>query len=363
MHARNSKKLWHLFLLIVVMALYVVLGGCSDSDIDFTEGWEMPGSKTYEYEVGPEGDVLVVEDHSSIHGLTLVIPEGALARNTTIKLISYVDAPDLPDGLDDNYHPAIEFISDAPFLKEIEIKFPSIDTPENTGKMLCAFYWDGFTSSWQVVMPESFENNLMIVKTQDFSYWQWGEVILEEVEIDTLNSFMDKAFGPDYIAELAKYFEIESAALIDWDNVYDYCANKSAIAQVLTEINQDSKISAEEGLQLVNDVCKVWDHDPVVSDIYYGFEELIQIHVRYFVDYYLTSEIIGTIPYVGGVLGVAVKASAEAVYDLRLGNLKDQYKCILTEAESTLWINIGGYYMADAALLGMQLMEIEYPCN
>lgn len=343
----------------VIIVAFIQLLGC---DIDFSGGeLQMPQTETYEYVVGPEGSVIVVNDYSSIHGFTLEIPEGALARTSNITVTKYADAPSLPKGLDNTYNPAIELTSDAPFLKEIQIKFPSIDTPENSGKMLTAFYWDSSKGNWQIVMPESFENDLMTVKTQHFSYWQWGEVILDDVEPETLNPWLDVVFGPEYMDRLAEALESESLKLMDWRNL-DYCANQYDIANTLREIKESARIRTEDYLSGVNTACNVWDHTPVIGDIFYGFNEIIEIHTQY-LGTTIAAEGISMVPFIGDILSIMAKASAKAVYEQRLGNLRDEYACIFTNADPELWINFGLYISADAALLSMELVEIEHPCN
>lgn len=354
----NLNHVWRLFLFFIAIGLLVFSSSCSDDSNDGE--WQASQGDTYEYEVGPEGGTIEVKDYSSIDRFTIVIPEGALDRTTKISITKNVNAPALPDGFATTYYPAIELTSDAAFLKDIQIKFPSTFTPES-GKMLCAFYWDTTTSSWQIAMPESFEGDLMTVKTQHFSYWEWGELILDDVEDENLIPLLDEAFGPEFIDRLADAFEIEALKLINWNNL-DYCANQSAIANVFYEIKMDSKIRAEASLQSVNFACSVWDHSPTVDDIFYGFNELIQIHLNYLGET-IAAEGLELIPYLGGVLSIMAKANAQALYEQRLGNLKNEYACIFTEAEAELWINVGLYYMADAALLGMEVVETQYPCN
>jgi hypothetical protein len=360
MRFQNLNLVWRLFLPIIAMGFIAISSSCSDSSSDFSGGeWEWSQEETYEYEIGPEGGTIEVKDYSSIDGFTIVIPAGALAQTTKISIARNVDAPDLPNGFATTYYPAIELTSDAPFLKEIQIKFPSYFTPES-GKMLCAFYWDTTDSSWKVAMPESFEGALMTVKTEHFSYWEWGELILDDVEDENLYPLLDEAFGPEFMDRLAEVFEVEALKLINWYN-WDYCANQAAIANVFYEIREDSRIRAEENLNSVNSACNVWDHTPTVNDIFYGFNELIQIHLNYLGET-ITAEILEVIPYIGGVLSIMAKANAQALYEQRLGNLKNEYACIFTEAEAELWINIGLYYMADAALLGMEVVGPQY-CN
>lgn len=353
------NRLGHLFLLITLWGGVLLLAGCGP---DFEGGWSMPAkTETYEYEVGPEGGTIKVKDYSSLHGFKIVIPEGALADTTRITITRGANAPALPDGFDNGWHPDIKLSSDAPFLKEIQIYFPSLDTPENRGNMLCAFRWNTSKGSWQAVMPESFANDFMVVKTQHFSYWQWGEIRLDEAGSEALNSLLDEEFGPQFMERLADAFEVEALKLINGNNV-DYCDNQLEIANALIEIKEDAKIRAEEYLQLVNATCSVWDHTPTIGDIFHGFEELVQIHLEY-LGQTLGAEGLSLVPFIGGALTIMAKASAQALYEQRLSELKDQYICIFANAESELWINFGLYVSADAALLAMELAEVEYPCN
>ena len=356
------RSLRQQILLISLVGVFIVLAGCSSDDsVDLSGGdWQMPQSKTYEYEVGPEGDVIEVKDHSAMHGFKIVIPEGALAQITKITITSYADAPDLPDGLK-SYNPNIEINADAPFSKNIQISFPSMDSPENSDKMLCAFYWDTALGIWQVAMPESFANNLMTIQTQRLSYWQWGEVFIDEVEDETMEPLIDELFGPDYLNRLADAMEVESLKLIDWNNL-NYCANQVEIANALKEIKDDAIIRAEENLQSINAVCKVWGSAPTVDDLFYGVDEYIDINFTY-LGQTIGAEGLSMVPFIGGILTIAAKGAARSVYEQRLDNLKDEYACIFTNAEPELWLNAGLAFAADAALLGMQMAEIEFPCN
>ena len=355
----NLKSLRHLFSLITLVGVFTALVGCSSTD-----GTDWPQSQhTYEYEAGPEGKVIEVKDNSPIHGLKIVVPEGALAETTKITINRWVYAPELPDGLERNYYffPEIEITSDAPFLKEIQLIFPCPETPESSGKILCAFYWDTDRGSWQVVIPESFANNEMKVQTTHFSYWQFGELIPDDVEVETIETWLDELFGPNFLDRLADALEGETQQFIDW-SIWTYCANQSDIANALEVIRADAKLSAEGYLQSVNEICNIWDHAPTVGDIFYGIEELIDIHLQY-LGQTIGAEGLSMVPYIGDILAIVAKASAQAVYEQNLNNLKDEYMCIFEEAEYELWINFGLYISADAALLGMELIENEYPCN
>lgn len=74
----RAKRLLTLLLSIAVPCILVVCSGC---DLYLSGGdWEMPGSKTYEYEIGSDGGTIEVKDYSSIDGFRIVIPEGALKK-------------------------------------------------------------------------------------------------------------------------------------------------------------------------------------------------------------------------------------------------------------------------------------------
>ena len=351
-------RILRLFFLLSIGFLAVTSITTCSSNMDPID-WKMPQKETYEYEVSPQGRTIEVMDHSAIHGFTVVIPAGAVSQNTKIYITKYADAPKLPKGLKGTT--ALELASDEPFLKELIIKFPCFDTPEDTGKMLTAFYWDTSASSWQIAMPEMFRNNLMTVNTKHLGYWRWGEVIPEDVEAENLNSFLDEAYGPKYLERLLEAVEIESASLLDYNNL-NYCANQAAIANIFIEISEKSKTRAEDYLELVNLTCKVWSYSPTVNDIFYGFDELIEIHLAYLVGH-IVSMGLDLIPYVGGLLSANAAANAEAIYWMRLGNLGKEYICIFSQAESALWLYMGIHFMAETALLGIALAEIKYPCN
>lgn len=353
----NDLKNWRrLVLLIAGAGVFIVLAGCDDVDSGLDRlpdsGLNEPTTNTFEYEIGPEGGTIEVQGNYRLDGLKIVIPEGALAEVTKITITCCFDAPDLPDGIQ-SYNPNLELIADALFLKDIQIFFPRSGPPEFNENMPSAVYWDKNTSSWQVAMAEGFANDLMTVHTQRLGYWQWGKVLLEPLA--------DEMFGLEFMDRLADAFEVEAMKLIDWHNL-DYCADRVEIANVLREIRGDANVRVEEHLQSVNAACDIWEYSPKVGDIFYGVNEYIQINGQRF-GREIVAMGLGTIPYVGWILEGMAKAQAQAIYEQKLTTLKDEYGCIFAEAESALWINIGIYAAADAAILGMQIAENESPCD
>jgi hypothetical protein len=195
MRKHRAKRLLNMLLSVAVSCTLFVFTGCGQ---DSSGGkWEMPGSKTYTYEVGPDGDVIVIKDYSSIDGLMLDIPPGALDRKTTITITSYVDTPALPDGLEKNYFPELELDCAEPFQKPVLLKFPVLRDNIDDENMLSAFYWNVDTGNWQLVVPESVDdgNGLLIVKTDHFSYWTWGNINLDDISSENLIGAMKEKYG------------------------------------------------------------------------------------------------------------------------------------------------------------------------
>ncbi len=363
MRIDNLKSLWLLFFLITVLGAFIDLVGCSSDDfldLDFSEGWQWPDqTETLAFDVGPEGGVIEVTDPgSSIHGFKIEIPEGALAETTTITVTRGADAPSLPAGLESGYNPVIELTADAPFLKEIQITFPILDLPENSEKLLSAFYWDTAEAKWQVVVPESIASNSMIIQTPHFSYWRWGEVILDEVETETLDPLYDWMYGPDFFDELKA--EIEN--VFNQLNFLNYCDNQQEIYDFFLETKKNAKDSVGEALTAISSVCNVCGLTP--NDfLSVGISEIIEINWQYYVFDALLGFGPSNVYEILQDIGVVGKHPLDMWYDSRMENLSCDYPCIFKNSDFTLWGNMGLYYGADAAMLVMQLAEIEYPCN
>lgn len=364
----NLKSLWYRFLLVIILGGLIVSFGCGGGDSDDSDDWENDEQTHWSSTViGPEGGVIEVTDPgSSIYGFKIEIPEGAFDSDATIIVHELPGIPNLPAGLKSR-SPEFKITADAPFLKEIQIFFPLQNTSDNNKKMICAFYWDSVNSAWWeifipewlVVIPESMNDNTMSVSTQHSGSWRWGEVLLDEVEIETIEPLLDETFGPDYMDKLETAMVNKFGQL--WGN-WDYCANRFEIAKVVKGIREDAKIRAEVNLESVNKDCNdVFGLNPTVGDIFYGINEFIDIHLQYLGEN-IAAEGLSLVPYIGGILEICGKAYAEALYKQRLENLANDYKCIFEKADSELWLDIGLYFVADAALLGMALAETYSPC-
>jgi len=356
--------------LAVLTGLSGCLGSSGGGEDEFEESfnWTLSGPYSSSTVIGPRGGVIEVsEPGSSLYGFKIVIPEGTFDSDATIIVDEDWGEPTMSPGLK-NQGPEIEITSDKAFLKEIQIFFPLQNPSANNGKMICPFYWDSVNASWwdslspdwQVKIPENINAHTMSVMTQQSGSWSWGEVLLDEVEVESLESLLDDNFGSYFLDRLADILKAESLKRINWSNL-DYCDNRGAIWDALREIRDAAEIDAEVYLQTINNICDVWGYPPTIDDIFYGIEEFINIHLEY-LGQTIAAEGLEMIPWVGGILSIVAKASAQAVYEERLGNLKDEYLCIFRESEAGLWINVGLYFIADAALLGLHLVETNSPC-
>jgi len=224
-------------------------------DCDLFDGdsaWPLD-TEPLEYDVGPEGGVIEVMDYSSVHGLKIEIPEGALAQTTKIKITRNPDAPALPDGLDSSYYPVIGLDADAPFLKEIQIHFPMFLSPEDSENILCAFYWDNAKDRWAVVMPESIGNGFLTIKTRHFSLWQYGELIIDEADDEAMGSLYDVMYGENFFDILETFIEDE----FDLLSFANYCDNQQQIYEFLLEKKRDAKDGVGVALTAISEVCNV----------------------------------------------------------------------------------------------------------
>jgi len=354
MRTSTLRGLWHLFLIITLLGGVIALASCSPTDDLFDGGWTWPAeTETFDYEVGPEGSVIEITNHSSIRGFKIEIPEGALADTTKITVTRGAQAPALPDGLDSGYYPVIGLTADAPFLKEIQIHFPISDSHENSENMICAFYWDSDEARWQVIMPERIGNGLMTVQTDHFSNWQWGEVLMDEVEGDTLGPLYDQMYGTGFFDEL----EAEIESTFDQLNFSNYCDNRQEIDNFLLEKKNNAKDGVGEALTVVSEVCNVCGLTP--NDfISVGISEIIEVNI----EYYWLDVLVGPSRYwvIMEDMGIVGKHWTVKWYESRMENLSCDYPCIFENSDFTLWGNMWLYYAADAAMLAVDLAEMHY---
>lgn len=355
------KSPWCRFLLVIIWGGLIASFGCGGGSSD--DGWEYPELYSYETVIGPDGGVIEVTDpESSIYGFKIEIPEGALDSYATITVSEVSSAPSLPVGLISS-NPIIEVSADAPFLKEIQMFFPLQSTFYYSETMLCAFYYNTANSNWRIVAAESMNGNTMTVSTQHLSYWRWGEVSPDEVELETLQLFLNDTFGTDYVSRFETAIDNYLQPLLD--GTWNYCDHRTEIADFLKVTAENAKIDAEIYLQLVGNECDIeaWGPDPTTSDIFYGLEELAEMNYEFWEsqlsfwpeEWY---DIVDFVPIVGEIKGFYETAHALYVLEQKQEALKAEYLCIFDNADPELWINLGAYYIAEGLRYGLTIAEM-----
>lgn len=359
----NPKSTLYRFTLAIILMGLIASSGCGGGSSD--DYWPY-SSETV---IGPEGGVIEVTDpESAIYGFKMVIPEGALDGNAIISVSEVSYAPSLPAGLYSS-SPIIEVTSDTPFLEEIEMSFPLQGSSASDEQTISAFCYDTAIDEWRIVLPTGMDDSTLTVSTQHLSSWQWGEVFPDEVEMSTLELLLDDTFGVDYIGRLEAAIDVELDPILTIDNAWNYCDNRVGLYDFLEELEVNAETDAEEYLRLVNNVCYIdaWGPDPMVSDVFYGLDELWDMNMEYLESVLVPSDpfdfMLDLVPYVGEVKGVIEEIQALAVLHQRQEQLKSEYHCIFKEADPLLWINVGVHYAAKGAQFAMELGELFAVCE
>lgn len=260
--ANRMEDLFFRFVVIFLSYCLVVMDGCGDGgDLDLGEGWEWP---TTQREIGPEGGIIEVTDTTStLYGIKVFIPEGALDQKTTIVIQDKWVASPLPAGLTSDY-PMVELSPSTTFLKDIKIAFPVLDIPSgDDGEILGAFYWEPTKEKWIVTFPERFIDTEMIIETNKFGLWRWGSVSLDDVEPETATSWMENMF--EGWADLHE--AILDELIVPWSKVYQdpqelrFCEVQDSIKSELLIIHQTARQGVADYLA-TNDVL---DQCPICS--------------------------------------------------------------------------------------------------
>jgi hypothetical protein len=227
------------FSLIAVFLCLVIMDGCgsdSDSDLNLAEGWKW---QTTEQVIGPEGGTVEVTDsNSTLYGVKVEIPAGALAQETNIVIQDKWFASLLPAGVTSSY-PIVEFSPETTFLKNIQITFPIQSIPSgDDGIILSAFYWNSAKGKWIVVFPQQVNDSKMTIKTDKFGLFEWGLVSLTEVEPETVTAWMEdmfEAWGDLQKAILDKLLDPWKLVIEDPQNLL-YCDTQDSIMSQLSFI-------------------------------------------------------------------------------------------------------------------------------
>ena len=361
------------FLITTISLSVLLVGGCGDGD----GGPPLEQTTRVEKVIGPEGGTVEVTDPSSeIYGVKVEIPAGALAEETTIIIEETRYAPSLPTGLTSG-NPIVNLSPNTPFIKDIEITFPIQNIPSSDEEILSAFHWDFDNGKWIIEPPKQINGNEMIVKTNHFSMWRWGIVLLDEVEPETITAAMEEMFYVDDWNELTTEVENKIAPFtstfdewIDYSNHWDHCTERQAVADILKQIIQVTEAGIIEYLetQSVIDAC-----DPVyicelsnmlITDEQGRLMKWAEVEIRA-----LFGEAFwGALPGFGGVAGdiimdVIGKALMEAQYRHAVEyELGCDYRCILKNGDFDFFVNVLACNISYLALFGMEVYESHDPC-
>lgn len=178
------------FIILVVLLLSAC--GCDERPPDKCEGENL---------YGPEGGKIEITDVSSqFYGLSIVIPAGALDDCRSL----YVDegfVSDLPIGCIAYPHYNTQLYlgtgGDNPYDLELEFYFPVTNMEIGSGESPCAFGYDKRTGKWNVILPDSFDGNTMMVKTTYHDLWMWGKINLDVVSSEILIGAMNEQYGEE----------------------------------------------------------------------------------------------------------------------------------------------------------------------
>ena len=124
---------------ITISSCALLMHGCGGGGGDGGSSSEQ--NTRVEKVIGPEGGTVEVTDpNSSLNGVKITVPEGALTQETTIYIEETRYAPSLPAGLTSE-NPVLQLGPSMIFLKDVEIKFPIKEIPSSNQEILSAFYW------------------------------------------------------------------------------------------------------------------------------------------------------------------------------------------------------------------------------
>jgi hypothetical protein len=182
---------------VVLILLSTACNEKGGSPVDDTPDFACDGESVY----GPLGGTIAVTDTTSVfYGLRIVVPPGALADCRSL----YVDDGYvfiLPRGCIGfpNSHAQFDLSTggDKPYDLQLEYYFPVKGMTLGSTETPCAFGYDERTSTWNVIVPDSYDSTTMVVKTTYRDKWMWGKINLDMISSDHLIGAMKEKYGED----------------------------------------------------------------------------------------------------------------------------------------------------------------------
>jgi hypothetical protein len=367
-------RLQFLAILTISICSVLLIGSCSDDD-DI-----VAANTTWQKVIGPSGGTVAVTDRAStIYGMKIEIPAGALARKATITIIEIgvYNVGTWPAGTG-RWYGGADLSSSEPLLKNIKITFPISELPSNDEDLLSAFYLKNENDTWTSVLPSQIKDNQMIIETDHLSKWTYGVVSLDEVESETVEAALEEIFQVDdldiFKPEVENKIAPFTSTLDDWTDFFSYwetCSDRQAVADILHEIIRVTEAGIIEylGTQSVieacdtNNVC-VLEH-MLLTDEQGRLMKWIETEVRLLFAEKFWSELPGLGGAAGDVLMDALgKGLLEAQYRGAVKyELGCDYRCIFKLFNFNFYVNVLVCNISYIALFGMDVYEYYNPCT
>lgn len=357
------------FFTIIISFCPLLMDGCGGGGGD--EGSTSDQTTRVEKVIGPEGGTLEVTDpNSSMNGVKITIPAGALTQETTIFIEETRYAPSLPAGLTSE-NPVIKLGPEIMFLEDVEITFPIQYVPSSDDEILSAFYWNTNKAKWMAIIPRQVEEQKMIIQTDDFGLCRWGTIRLGEVESDTVEAWMEEMQGMvDDWNELQKTIMDQLQPLISVvENPTELtnCDKQDALLSFLSSLREQTLQGVTDylGSEIVWNECKICDKnnncyascDP--NEIISGapiewLQKEFQIWFR--------SMFLSSMCPVDILAPVVQKALAWAQYQEAIRSIRCDWRCILKNGDSQFYSDFLLGTACSFSIFAIEYSRIFYPC-
>jgi hypothetical protein len=354
---------------ITISSCALLMHGCGGGGGDGGSSSEQ--NTRVEKVIGPEGGTVEVTDpNSSLNGVKITVPEGALTQETTIYIEETRYAPSLPAGLTSE-NPVLQLGPSMIFLKDVEITFPIKEIPSSNQEILSAFYWNSNKARWMAIIPRQVDDQKMIIQTDDFGLCRWGIIRLGEVEPDTVAAWMEEMQGMfDDWSELQKTIMDQLQPLIsvvDDPTELTNCDKQDALLSFLSSLREQALQGVTDylGSEIVWNECKICDKnnncyascDP--NEIISGAPiEWLQKEVQI---WYRSMFLSSVCPV--DILGPAVqKAIAWVEYQEAIRSLKCDWRCILKNGNSQFYADFLLGTACSFSIFAIEYSRNFYPC-
>jgi hypothetical protein len=338
-------------LIVIVVFVAGVVLTCDGEAPEAVKTWA-------EAVVGPEGGTVEVTDpESSLYGLRIEVPEGALGVETNLKIqeqLTPMEGMELPGGLA-SFNPVVTLVPDVEFSKKITISFPTQGVPGDIDNIPSGFYYSALDGEWRVLMADAVSKNGFSVSTDRFGHWRWGFTLVHEVETQALEFTLEDLHGADTWRDMKQAAEDQfNESIIDLqdEETWENCHELEAVVNVLQGVME---LSAEDLASKLEAACGGCDVTP--GEFMDGLAEYIRERVRYF----LVDEMVSAcgLPF---LLELYIRLEVAIHYQNVIENMECDYECLLEESPEGFWADIASYYIAGIALLIIDIGSDYQPC-